>query len=356
MIQLKNMKLDKRQERILEFLNQRDNAAGTAEIKKYLEEIFGELSRITVIRDLDALLKKKMILKEGGGRSVRYKSEGGKILRYFDVDDYFLKEPDKREVAFGRFNFDVLKELKNIFISGELQELKKINDNYKKRIVNLPPSIIKKEFERLTIELSWKSSQIEGNTYSLLDTEILIKEHREARGHKKEEAIMILNHKKALDYIFNKKSNFAELTLLKIENIHKLVVDGLNVAGGLRKKPVGIVGTVYKPLDNEHQLREAMQKFIKTTNSIADPLTAAISAILMISYIQPFEDGNKRTARLLGDAILLAHNFCPLSFRSTDAGEYKKAMIMFYEQNSARYFKELFVKQFKFAIENYFRG
>ena len=74
----------------------------------------------------------------------------------------------------------------------------------------------------------------------------------------------------------------------------------------------------------------------------------------MISYIQPFEDGNKRTARILGNAILLANNTCPLSYRSVNEADYKKAMVLFYEQNSARFFKELFTEQFKFAVENYF--
>ena len=76
--------------------------------------------------------------------------------------------------------------------------------------------------------------------------------------------------------------------------------------------------------------------------------------ILMISYIQPFADGNKRTARVLGNAVLLANNICPLSYREADESEYKKAVILFYEQNSARYFKEIFMQQFKFAVDNYF--
>lgn len=345
----------KRQSRILELLNKQESA-GTAEIKKYLEDVFGELSRITVIRNIDALLKKKMILRKGSGRSVKYISGENKILRYFDVDEYFKKETDERQARASRFDFGIFKELKNILTLSEIKELTELNNDYKKRIRKLPPAIIKRELERLTIELSWKSSQIEGNTYSLLDTEVLIKEHKEAKGHKREEAIMILNHKKALDYILDRKSNFTELTLLKIDNIHKLVVAGLNVASGLRKKPVGIVGTIYQPLDNEHQLREAMQKFINVVNGIKSPLEKALLAILMISYIQPFEDGNKRTARLLGNALLLAYNFCPLSFRSIDAGQYKKAVILFYEQQSARYFKELFIEQFRFSIQNYFKS
>ena len=229
-----------------------------------------------------------------------------------------------------------------------------LNNDYQKRVKKLSPTILKKEFERLTIELSWKSSRIEGNTYSLIDTEILIKEHKEAAGHKKEEAIMILNHKKALDYVLNKKSDFKKVSLRKIENIHRLLVDNLGIAKGIRKKPVGIAGTKYKPLDNEYQTKEALEKTVKIINSFKEPFSKALAAILMISYIQPFEDGNKRTARILGDALLLAYNACPLSFRSVSEVDYKKATILFYEQNSARFFKELFIQQFEFAVNNYF--
>lgn len=342
--------LTKRQLNILEFIR-RQEGASNKEIKTYL----GDVSRVTVVRDLDVLLGQSLIQQQGGGRSVRYvENARNELLRYVDIESYFRKTADDRKPVLEHFNFKIFEKMKNLFSADELAELKELNDDYKKRIKKLSPVILKKEFERLIIELSWKSSQIEGNTYSLLDTEILIKENIEAKGHKKEEAIMILNHKRALDYILDKKSNFKNITLHKIENIQNLIVDGLGVSKGLRKKPVGIVGTKYRPLDNEHQIREAMEKTIEMINSLESPFSKALAVILMISYIQSFEDGNKRTGRLLGDALLLAHDVCPLSFRSVDGKDYKKAMIIFYEQNNIRFFKELFIEQFKFAVKNYF--
>ena len=205
------------------------------------------------------------------------------------------------------------------------------------------------------MELSWKSSQIEGNTYSLIDTEILIKENKEAEGHKREEAVMILNHKKALDYILENRKDFKNLNLRKIEDVHGFLVEGSGVAKGLRKKAVGITGTKYRPLDNEYQIKEAMEKMIEFANKkLTDQFSRAIFTTLMISYIQPFEDGNKRASRLLGNAVLLSGDICPLSYRSINEADYKKAVIIFYEQNSARFFKELFIEQFKFAVSNYF--
>jgi len=347
-------KLSKRQLNILDFIRKRKKA-NNLEIKKYLEKFFGVISRATVVRDINKLLENNLIQKQGKGRSVWYQELApSSLLAFFDAEEYFKQSPDQREIAFERFNFDIFKDLKDIFVKEELVELERLNNYYKQRIKKLTPAIIKKEFERLTIELSWKSSRIEGNTYSLIDTEILIKQNKEAKGKSKEEAIMILNHKKALDYIIDKRSDFKKITLRKIENIQKLIVQDLDIQNGLRNIPVGIVGTRYRPLDNSHQILEAAEKFIKIINKLKDPFSNALVAILMVSYIQMFEDGNKRTARLLGNAILLANGACPLSYRSIDEADYKKATILFYEQNSARFFKELFIEQFKFAAGNYF--
>jgi len=166
---------------------------------------------------------------------------------------------------------------------------------------------------------------------------------------------MILNHKKALEYILNKKSDFNKITLSKIENIHNLIVKDMKINKNIRKGLIGITGTKYRPLDNEFQIKEALEKMILIINKKEiHPLVKSLLAILMISYIQPFEDGNKRTARLLGNAILLANNYCPLSYRSIDENDYKKATLLFYEQNSIRFFKELFIQQFNFSLNNYF--
>ena len=98
-----------------------------------------------------------------------------------------------------------------------------------------------------------------------------------------------------------------------------------------------------------------MEKMIEFANKkLTDQFSRAIFTTLMISYIQPFEDGNKRASRLLGNAVLLSGDICPLSYRSINEADYKKAVIIFYEQNSARFFKELFIEQFKFAVSNYF--
>ena len=98
-----------------------------------------------------------------------------------------------------------------------------------------------------------------------------------------------------------------------------------------------------------------MQKLLKFINKNKEPLEKALIANTMISYIQPYSDGNKRTGRMLTNGILLAHDYYPLSYRSIDEQEFKKALILFYEQESIYHLKRLFIEQLVFAYKNYFR-
>ena len=348
------MKFNKRQSLILDYIN-KHNASSRLEIEEYVDTVDDKISKNTIIRDLDVLLKNNYIKKTGAARSIKYLPvEANELLVKYDVDNYFKGDFDDRNIKYYQFNFDVFDKLKNLFTLNEIKKLEKVNKTYTTKVKALSDTILKKEFERLLIELSWKSSQIEGNTYSLLDTETLIKENIEAKGHKKEEATMILNHKRALEFIFGNKDYFKTITLKKLEELHALLINDLGVDKGLRKSPVGIVGTNYKPLSNQLQIKDAVDKLIYTINATKNIIEKALITVIMISYIQPFEDGNKRTGRILANAILFANGYCPLSYRSVSESDYKKAVILFYENNSLDYFKELFVEQFKFAVEKYF--
>ena len=322
------MKLNKRQSLILDYIN-KHNGSTRLEIENYVEAVGDKMSKNTIIRDLDVLLKNNYINKIGSARSIKYLPvAANELLMKYDIDNYFKTDVDGREIRYPHFNFDVYDNLKNLFSAEEIKRLENINKIYINKINNLSHTLLKKEYERLLIELSWKSSQIEGNTYSLL--------------------------KKALEFIFENKDYYKNISLKKIEELHTLLITDLGVYKGLRKSPVGIVGTNYKPLSNRLQIKEAVDKLINIVNYTENIIEKALIAVLMISYIQPFEDGNKRTGRILANAILFANGYCPLSYRSINESDYKKAVIIFYENNSLDYFKKLFVEQFKFAVEKYF--
>ena len=351
---MNDTKLNPRQRHTLELIGRNDTLS-RLEIKEKLANQF-QASIPTIARDLAYLLENSLIVVHGKGRNTSYSSTNfSPSLKYFDVDQYFALEPDQRTDVKTAFDFDIFTKLSNLFTPLEISELNKINKSFSRESNALNKDIYLKEIERFIIELSWKSSKIEGNTYSLLDTEALIKQKIEAQGHPRDEAVMILNHKRAFESILENRKEYKILTFSKIFQLHNFLVKDLNVSTGIRKQAVGITGTVYKPLDNEWQIRNAMEELIKVINKSKNPLEKALNTIAMISYIQPFADGNKRTGRMLANATLLANDYYPLSYRSVDETYYKKALVLFYEQGSLYYLKQIILDQYKFALNTYFK-
>ena len=275
-------------------------------------------------------------------------------MRPVDIDSYFLTEPDRRKILSGRIFFENKKKWSEILSNSEIAAMEKLTATYRSNLKKYRDTDLKKELERITVEFSWKSSMMEGNTYTLLDTERLIREHEVAPGKKREETRMILNHKKALEYGLKHARSFKKISRRMIEDFHELTVSGLGTRRGLRTHPVGIIGTSYRPHDNVYQIREALEYLCKLVNYIDEPVLKAMISVAGLSYIQPFGDGNKRTSRLIGNAILLAYGYCPLSYRSVDEIEYKKSLILFYEQHTLISFKKVFLDQYRFAVKNYF--
>jgi Fic family protein len=244
----------------------------------------------------------------------------------------------------------------DIFTKKEKERLQKLQRKFINNFSKYKSqTIINKEFERIMIEFSWKSSVIEGNTYSLLGTEALIKNNVVGEGKTADETQMILNHKDAFNEAIQNKQRFVELRLADIEYIHSVLTKKLRISKNIRKEGVGITGTKYRPLDNELQIKEATQKMVGLINKKESFFEKAFLVSILIAYIQIFEDGNKRISRMISNAILLAHNSIPLSYRIVDVEEYKKAVILFYEINNISYFKQIFINQFDDAVNNYFK-
>lgn len=326
----------------------------SSDVYEEVTKLGEKTSLVTVKRMLSEMASEGILEVSGSGRSTGYHiSPKGRVFAEINSKEYISAEPDKR-FGLSRYNFDLLSSIpEEIFTDEELKRLKNATIEYEKRITDLPAAIQKKEMERLIIELSWKSSRIEGNTYTLLDTEKLILENKEAPGHSKKEAQMILNHKDAFNYIHKNSAQFKTLTRKNLEELHAILVKDLSVGLGLRKKPVGVTGSKYLPLDNIHQITEAVENLSATVTRITTPYAKALVALLGISYIQPFEDGNKRTSRLMANALLLSHSLAPLSYRSVDENEYREAVLVFYELNSLVPMKKIFINQYEFATQNY---
>jgi len=316
-----------------------------------------EGSDATMKRLLSALTQKGDIVVEGKARATRYRlSDQAHLLMPLNLDTYFAQDVDERKVQTA-FNFQLIREqLPNVslFTEEEKAHLQTLQQEFRQHVEEMTENEYNKEMERLGIDLSWKSSQIEGNTYSLLETERLLRESKTADGKTKDEAIMLLNHKYALRFILDNPDYLQQLTVSHIEDIHTLLTEGLSVDKGIRHRRVGITGTNYHPLDKEFQIREAMRDTCELINSKSDIFEKALLTLVLLSYIQAFSDGNKRTARITSNAIMIANGYCPLSFRSVDSINYKKAMLIFYEQNNLYAFKQIFIEQFEFAVREYF--
>ncbi len=345
--------MTKSEKLIIKHLTHNSNRS-SKEIHEGIQELVGYA---TVKRILKRMCEENLAHKTGNGKSTKYAlSLSYNLIHPIELDVYFQNEIDER-VIFETFNLDLITEVLSkveLFKAEELDILNELQKTYTKNINALSEEQYLKELERLAIDLSWKSAQIEGNTYSLLETERLLKEKITAAGKKKDEAIMLLNHKDALDFILENTDYMNRVSIRKIEDIHSILIKELGVDRNIRTSRVGISGTNYKPLDNEYQIREALQQTCDLVNKKDSIFEKAFLLLILLSYIQAFNDGNKRTARIVSNACLINYNHCPISFRTVDSIEYKKAMLLFYEQNNVSAFKDIFISQFKFAVETYF--
>jgi predicted transcriptional regulator len=325
--------------------------------KEIHEGLNGAIGYATVKRILNKLSVEQLISTEGKGKATKYHvSSSYELLYTIDLNEYFKREQDERQIK-NSFNFSLITGVisgKRLFTADEEFHLKALHARFKDNISHLSTAGYNKEMERLAIDLSWKSSQIEGNTYSLLETERLLKEKETAEGKPKDDAVMLLNHKDAINFIVEHPDYVIPLNIRGIEDIHSLLIKDLGVDRNIRQRRVGISGTNYTPLDNEHQIREALNDMCILVNSKENVFEKSLLTLVLLSYIQAFADGNKRTARIVSNAILIAYGYCPISFRTVDSIEYKKAMLLFYEQNNISAFKNIFIDQFEFAVETYF--
>ena len=348
-----SFKLGNMQEDLLEYIRNYP-LLSSGEIHSGIQAAY---SYPTLKRALSKLTKENFIITEGKGKGTKYRlSPSYELLVDIEVDHYFLLEQDERKIK-DSFNHSLIPEILTVaqlFTIEEYNELAALQAKFTDNIAHLSKAEYGREMERLAIDLSWKSSQIEGNTYSLLETELLLKEQKTAEGKPKDDATMLLNHKESINFIIAHPDYVVPLTIRGIEDIHSILIKDLEVDRNIRQRRVGVTGTNYKPLDNEHQIREGLDAMCTLINTKENVFDKSLLALILLSYIQAFNDGNKRTARIVSNALLIANDYCPISYRTIASIEYKKAMLIFYEQNNISAIKQIFKSQFEFAVNTYF--
>lgn len=209
---------------------------------------------------------------------------------------------------------------------------------------------------RLLIDLSWASSQLEGNTYSRLDTERLIEFGQAAEGKDALETQMILNHKDAIEYLVRDPEH-ASLTTDTIIALHAFLSDGLmadpRACGRIRRRAVEIGGSVYMPVALPQRLEELFGIVIQMAAEIDDPFEQAFFLMVHLPYLQPFEDVNKRVSRLAANIPFIRHNLCPLSFIDVPQQAYVDALIGVYELNRIELLRDVFVWAYERSCQQY---
>lgn len=190
--------------------------------------------------------------------------------------------------------------------------------------------------QRLLIDLAWASSRLEGNTYSLLETEKLVELGQMAEGKNAAETQMILNHKAAIEFLVDTADQI-NLNPMILRNLHALLADNLLpnpiACGQLRTNPVSIGGSVYHPLEVGLLIQENFKQILATANAITDPFEQAFFLMVHLPYLQPFDDVNKRVSRLSANIPLMKHNLCPLSFVDVPESAYIDGILGVYELN-----------------------
>lgn len=211
-------------------------------------------------------------------------------------------------------------------------------------------------YQRLIIDLSWNSSRLEGNTYSILETQRLIELGEAADGKNSAESQMILNHKAAIEFLIDSADEI-DFNKHTICNVHALLSDNLlgdpSAPGKIREKPVQISGSTYLPIDNPHLLRQMFELFLKKVKQIENPFEQSFFTLVHLSYLQTFEDVNKRTSRITANIPLFKKNLRPLAFVDVDQKTYLKALLGIYEKNDVSLLRDLFLWAYKRSTQRY---
>lgn len=326
------------------------------------------LARRTAQRWIAELIKQKKIMAEGKGRSRRYKLIPV-LPESSDFPEYIPLSPDSQDVLtyirqplLARKPVGYQRDFLISYQPGKTWYLPEPLRRQLHQIGNmgsnqLPGGTYGRDIlHRVLIDLSWASSHLEGNTYSLLDTRELIEHGKIAKNKAVIETQMILNHKTAIEFIFENLAslNFDRFTIF---SLHSALSENLlpNPAdeGRIRQHMVAIGKSVYRPLSIPAQLEEMLNQFLVKTNQINDPFEQAFFTLVHIPYLQLFSDINKRTSRVAANIPLLKANLCPITFLGVPEEAYSPAILGIYELTRVELLRDLFMWAYERSTQEY---
>lgn len=273
-----------------------------------------------------------------------------------EVRAYLSRPPEARKPAgYDRAFLDTYRPNDTFYLSeAEREHLQQMGRP------NLAPqpagTYAKQVLSRLLIDLSWNSSRLEGNTYSLLDTKRLIEFGQVPPGTDRFEAQMILNHKDAIEFLVGtaEEIGFNRYTIL---NLHAILANNLladqSAAGRLRRIPVGIEKSAFHPLEVPQLIEECFDRILASAAAIRDPFEQALFVMVQLPYLQPFDDVNKRVSRLSANIPFIKGNLSPLSFTDVPRSAYTEAVLGVYELNQTALLRDVFIWAYERSADRY---
>src|SRR5665213_1469394 len=342
---------------ILTFLQSQGRPTSAAEITEGVQ-----IPRPTVNRALARLVRERQLSKTGKGPALRYVTAqpaeaapaGPRPQTPAEALRVSLSRPlgTRTPVSYDRSFVDgYMPNESSLLPSALAQSLYQHG-----RAPGQQPAgtVARKVLEQLLIDLSWYSSRLEGNRKSLLDTRELF-----AGGEADPtdpDVTMLLNHKEAIEFLVEAVPEQG-ITVQVVRNLHALLLQNLlqdpNAAGAIRRRVVIIESSVYQPTQIPMLLEEMLRVIVEKARHIRNPIEAAFFLWVNIAYLQPFEDGNKRTSRLSANLPLLMANCAPLSFLEVEADQYGYAMMGVYEERNVALAVELFEATYRRSILKY---
>ena len=310
-----------------------------------------DVSETTIWRLLKRLVEEGRLEVSGKGRATGYKIAGGSVVRAHLSTPYIRRV----SVSYRPEFLDAYVPGKTWYLSSSDRE--RLIEAGRPRGGAVPAgTYARRILEQLLVDLSWASSRMEGNTYDILQTERLIKFGEEAAGKDRKEALMILNHKEAIQYVVDNLDAIG-LRRLDLFAIHALLSDGLladpAMSGRLRAMPVGISHSSYRPLDDAVTIAEEFDILLQKAAQITDPFEQSFFLMVHIPYLQAFADVNKRTSRVASNIPLLKSDLAPMSFTTMDDSEYIDGLIGVYELNNVSLLREAYIDAYLASAEKY---
>lgn len=335
-------------------------------IKELFNSMADLMPRRTLQYRLSTLVKFGILRVEGAGRNSKYysnqileekqRSESAEMLpttfkiplsREGEEVQKLISAPIqlRHHVSYRREFLDSYEPNKTFYLSPLiLEKLSKLGGGAEKG--RPAGTYARKIYQRLLIDLSWNSSRLEGNTYSLLETEKLLATGEEAQGKDPLDTQMILNHKAAIEFIVDmaEEVDINRYTILNIHGLlsHDLLLDP-KAYGRLRTIPVKIGKSVYHPVEVPPLIEEYFQLIIQKATAIKNPFEQSFFLMVHLPYLQPFLDVNKRVARLAGNLPFIRENLSPLSFVDVPEADYVQGLLAIYELNRVELFRDVFV-------------